>query len=127
MDIYTVTFFGHRKISHAYLVEERLNRTVSQLLQDKRYVDFLVGRNGEFDIMASAAIRRVQRTIRHDNSTLSLILPYPTAEYVNNQKYFDEYYDEVYYAPHHQRRTSSRLSASETIIWRIKPMRSYAV
>lgn len=95
MDIYTVTFLGHRNISKVKEVEEKLDHCIRCLLREKYYIDFLVGRNGEFDTMASAAIRRAKREARSDNSTHSLILPYLTAEYKNSKKYFEEYYDEI--------------------------------
>ena len=54
------------------MVEERLNGIVRKLLREKYYVDFLIGRNGEFDTMASAAIRRAKQTVGDHNSTLTL-------------------------------------------------------
>ena len=44
------------------------------------YIEFLVGRDGEFDQLVSSTIRRCKRTIRDDNSSLVLVLPYMTAE-----------------------------------------------
>ena len=45
--------------------------------------------------LASSAIRFAKRTLRDDNFCHTLILPYETAEYRNNQKDFLEYYDSV--------------------------------
>ena len=95
MDIYTVTFLGHRTINNMREVEERLDELIRKLLREKYYVDFLVGRNGEFDTMASAAIRRAKQAVGDHNSTFTLVLPYLTAEYKNSEKYFKEYYDEI--------------------------------
>ena len=61
----------------------------------KEYVEFLVGRNGEFDQLVSSTVRRVKRNFRDDNSALVLVLPYLTAEYENNHQSFHEYYDEI--------------------------------
>lgn len=95
MDIYTVSFFGHRQIEDFATVELRLENLIRELLAKKEYIEFLVGRNGEFDQMSASTVRRLRRTVRDDNSSLTLVLPYLTAEYTNNQKSFDEYYDSI--------------------------------
>ena len=95
MKIFTVSFFGHRKVSQVSLVEKRLEAVIQRLLTEEEYVEFLVGRSGEFDQLASSAVRRAKRTLREDNSALVLVLPYLTAEYRNNEENFYDYYDEV--------------------------------
>lgn len=65
------------------------------LPESKEYVEFLVGRNGEFDQLVSSTVRRVKRNYRDDNSALVLVLPYLSAEYEKNEEAFQEYYDEV--------------------------------
>lgn len=94
MIIITVAFFGHRKI-YEYGIETKLENIIADLMSAKEYVEFLVGRNGDFDRMASSAIRRAQRSIRNDNSIHILCLPYITAEYKNNVEDFENYYDEI--------------------------------
>ncbi len=59
------------------------------------YVEFIVGRDGEFDQLVSSTVRRCKREYRGDNSALVLVLPYLRAEYRNNQESFHNYYDEV--------------------------------
>lgn len=88
-------FFGHREIDNPLEVEEQLYDIVLHLLESKEYVEFLVGRNGEFDQLVSSTVRRVKRNYRDDNSALMLVLPYLTAEYENNHQSFHEYYDEI--------------------------------
>ena len=95
MDTYTVCFFGHREIDNPLEVEEQLYDIVLHLLESKEYVEFLVGRNGEFDQLVSSTVPRVKRNYRDDNSALMLVLPYLTAEYENNHQSFHEYYDEI--------------------------------
>ena len=95
MDTYTVCFFGHREIDNPLEVEEQLYDIVLHLLESKEYIEFLVGRNGEFDQLVSSTVRRVKRNYRDDNSALMLVLPYLTAEYENNHQSFHEYYDEI--------------------------------
>lgn len=95
LDIYTVTFFGHRYIDNPLKVEALLEEQIRKLINEKECVDFLVGRNGEFDQCASSTVLRVRKNVRDDNSALVLMLPYPTAEYLNNEEYFHDYYTDV--------------------------------
>ena len=95
LNIYTVSFFGHRYIDNPFLIEERLEEQIYKLLSEHEYVDFLVGRNGDFDQYVSSTVLRVRKRYRDDNSSLILMLPYPTAEYLNNEESFHNYYTEV--------------------------------
>lgn len=95
LDIYTVAFFGHRYIDDMFKVEELLEEQIRKLINEKEYVDFLVGRNGDFDQCVSSTVLRVRKNVRDDNSALVLVLPYPTAEYLNNEVYFHDYYTDV--------------------------------
>lgn len=61
MDIYTVAFFGHRYIDNPFRIEDRLEEEIRRLLSEHEYVDFLVGRDGEFDQFASSAVLRVRK------------------------------------------------------------------
>ena len=95
LKIYTVAFFGHRYIDNPFLIEERLEEQIYKLLSEHEYVDFLVGRNGDFDRCVSSTVLRVRKRYRDNNSSLILMLPYPTAEYLNNEESFHNYYTEV--------------------------------
>ena len=95
LDIFTVAFFGHREIDNPFKIEERLEEQIHKLLSEHEYVDFLVGRDGEFDQFASSAVLRVRKQYRDDNSSLILVLPYARAEYLNNEDSFHDYYSDV--------------------------------
>lgn len=95
MDTYTVSFFGHRVIEDPLLIEQRLEMLTRKLLKEKEYVEFLVGRDGDFDQLVSSAIHRAKRTVRSDNCSHVWVLPYATAEYLNHAEDYNEYYDEV--------------------------------
>ena len=95
LDIFTVAFFGHREIDNPFKIEERLEEQIHKLLSEHEYVDFLVGRDGEFDQFASSAVLRVRKQYRDDNSSLILVLPYAKAEYLNNEDSFHDYYSDV--------------------------------
>ena len=76
MKIFTVAFFGHRYIDNPFRIEDRLEEEIRRLISEHEYVDFLVGRDGEFDQFASSAVLRVRKQYRDDNSSLVLVLPY---------------------------------------------------
>ena len=95
MDIYTVSLFGHRHIEQGALVEERLESLLYDLITGKEYVEFLIGRDGEFDLLASSVIKRCIKKYGSGNTSLVLVLPYMRAEYRDNEAAFLAYYDEV--------------------------------
>ena len=95
MDTYTVSFFGHRHIDNPLAIDAALDVIIGALLQNKAYVEFLVGRNGEFDQLASSAIRRCKREIRDNNSAHVWVLPYVTADFRDFEDDYRAYYDEI--------------------------------
>ena len=95
LKIFTVAFFGHRYIDNPFKVEELIEEQIRKFINEKEYVDFIVGRNGEFDQCVSSTVLRVRKNYRDDNSSLVLMLPYPTVEYINNQNYFEDYYSDI--------------------------------
>ena len=95
MNIFTVTFFGHREIDRVAEVEKKLENLIHKLITEKEYVEFLVGRNGEFDQLVSSTVHRVRKRLDNSNSSLTLVLPYMTAEFRDNEESFYAYYDEI--------------------------------
>lgn len=95
MEIYTVSFFGHREVEGAAEIESRLERLLHDLITQKQYVEFLVGRDGEFDLLVASAIRRAVKQYGCGNTSLILVLPYMKAEYRDNEQSYLNYYDEV--------------------------------
>lgn len=95
MEIYTVSLFGHRELSDALEIERRLDKLIRELICTKDYVEFLVGRNGEFDTLVSSVIRRVMKDYDYGNASHILVLPYLTAEYISNSDSFRDYYSDV--------------------------------
>ena len=63
MKVFTASFFGHRQIDNVFVIEQRLQEIIQELLISKEYVEFLVGRNGEFDQLVVSTVRRCKRTI----------------------------------------------------------------
>ncbi len=99
LDTYTVSFFGHRQIENVSAIEKRLDEIIRPLLLEKEYVEFLVGQDGEFDLLAASTIKRLKRAVRDDNSVLVWVLPYSTAEYRDYEADYAAYYDEIEICP----------------------------
>ena len=95
MDIFTVSFFGHRMLENALEVEKHLEVLLRDLITQHEYVEFLIGRDGEFDLLAASAIRRAVRQYGYGNTALTLVLPYLRTEYRDNEQNYLQYYDEV--------------------------------
>ncbi|MBO4949641.1 MAG: hypothetical protein J6E38_01335 [Clostridia bacterium] len=95
LNIYTVSFFGHRDFSEHLRLELTLENMLKDILTQHEYVVFLVGRNGEFDQFVSSTIRKVKRDFCRSNSELVCVLPYETSEFKNNVESFLKYYDRV--------------------------------
>ena len=95
LETYTVSFFGHRQIENLFRLEDALEKIICRLLREKEYVEFLVGRDGDFDQLVSSTVKRCKRKVGDHNSALVWVLPYPTAEYLNNEEDFHSYYDEI--------------------------------
>lgn len=63
MDAYTIAFFGHRYIDNPFQIEERLDIIIERLIRENEYVEFLVGRNGDFDQYVSSTVCRAKKNI----------------------------------------------------------------
>ena len=100
MDTYTVSFFGHRQLDNASTVERMLEQIIRKLLCRPEYIEFLMGRDGDFDLLAASTVKRCQRAINEDNSALTWVLPYPAAELRNNIDAYQSYYDEIEICEH---------------------------
>ena len=93
MDTFRVSFWGHRKIDDIFFIEKSLEKMICTLLQQHTYVEFLVGREGEFDQLVSSTIPRCKRTVRNDNSAHIWVMPYVTVEYQENEESFQNHID----------------------------------
>ncbi len=125
LNIYTVSFFGHREVERFSYIDAQVFSLVRELIMTKEYVDFLIGRNGEFDQIVSSAINRVKRNCRDDNSSHILILPYDSAEYRENEASYRNYYDEIeiltspdtHYKAAIQRRNRAMVDRSDLVVF----------
>ena len=95
MQMLTVSFFGHRRVESFDVVGQQLDILVEDLIRNNEYVEFLVGRDGDFDQLAAAAVRRAKKSIFDGNSSLTWVQAYSSAEYAHDADAFDRYYDAV--------------------------------
>ncbi len=95
MVMYTVSFFGHREVDNASMAMERLEVIVRYLIRNREYTEFLVGRDGEFDILTSSVIRQITKAYDYEKSVHVLVLPYMRADFKDNEKSYLNYYDDV--------------------------------
>lgn len=95
LNIYTVSFFGHRDLPNMFALEDRLMSLLQELILSKEYIEFLVGRDGDFDQLCSSTIRTVIERYACGNTSHILVLPYARADYRDNKDSFEQYYDEV--------------------------------
>lgn len=89
MDFFTVALFGHREIEDLRSVDRLLLPVLKELVYNKRYITFLIGRNGEFDEYAASLIKKLQRESGKENSDLTLVLAYTVAKMEDYEKYYD--------------------------------------
>jgi len=91
--VYRIALIGHRQIYDVRRLEEELEAIVKDAIRKHDFVEFYLGRNGEFDLLAASVIKRVQKSTDRQNSSLILVLPY----HVKDEAYYAEYYDDLCY------------------------------
>ena len=79
--MYRVCFFGHRMIEDFALAEERTEALIQKLINEKEFVEFLIGRDGDYDQIAASCVRRVRRELQAENCALIRVMAYDRAEY----------------------------------------------
>ena len=60
MEMYLVSFIGHRVVDEHRQAADELDTVLSMLLEKHEYIEFYVGKNGEFDELAASAVRRLK-------------------------------------------------------------------
>jgi len=91
-EIYKVSFIGHRRVDDFYFVEKQLDNIIAELIRTKEYVEFYVGKNGDFDTMVASAVKRCQKRLGKEKNSLILVLPYTVAD----MEFLEDFYDEIW-------------------------------
>ena len=95
LDVFTVSFFGHRDVYYSKLLESRLDSIILKLIQEHEFVAFLTGYDGEFDRIVTSAVKRAKREYAQHRCDITWIMPYEKAEYAKNRQYYDDFFDYV--------------------------------
>ena len=95
LDVFTVSFFGHRDVYYSKLLEDRLDDIISNLIHEHKFVAFLTGYDGEFDRIATSAVKRAKREYAQHRCDITWIMPYEKADYIKNREYYDDFFDYV--------------------------------
>lgn len=93
MEVYRICFCGHRKIYGYKDLEERIENLVKKAIRKYDYVEFYLGRNGDFDILAASAVRRAQKSLGNENNSLILVQPYK----MRDDSFYINFFDEINY------------------------------
>ena len=94
-EVDTVSFFGHRYIENFRVAERKVEDLIYKLIQEHEYVECLVGRDGDFDQIATSAVLRTKHSYAEHRCDITWVMPYLKAEYTNNATDFENYYDYV--------------------------------
>ncbi len=88
------TFAGHREVYQSGIAA-RLEAEIERLLQTDNEFTFLTGGMGQFDDMASSAVRAAKRRHPEKRITLALVLAYLPKRLNTDKKYDRTYYDQI--------------------------------
>lgn len=91
----TVTFFGHRKIENFFETEKQVENIIYKLMQSETYIEFLVGKSGDFDQLVTSVIKRAKRNVGKDNNSLVLVLPYYSKHTPDYWHAYESFYDSI--------------------------------
>ena len=86
-----ICLFGHRNFDGYRVLDTRLSGLIKELIDEKGFIEFYIGRNGEFDVYSASIIKKIQKEIGETNTQLICVLPY------NNKdiEFYSNYYDDI--------------------------------
>ena len=104
-----VTFAGHRHITNFSETESKLSRVLERILYENEFVEFFVGINGDFDLIATTLIRSLMKKFGSEKCAVTLVLPYSSSKV----SYYEKAYDSVIipeelHGVHHKRVITER-------------------
>ncbi len=108
METYKITFIGHREFYHHRTLEEKLPKLLRQYLSSHEYVEFYIGRSGEFDIAVASIVKQLQKDLGTHNNRLILVLPYPVKNIDEHEKYYDKVLLPLPSTTHYKRAITAR-------------------
>lgn len=88
------TFAGHREVYQS-MIDEKIEKTIEELLQTDNEFIFFTGGMGEFDSKCASAVRAAKRKFPNLKISLALVLPYMSNRLNTDKAYYEYYYDEI--------------------------------
>lgn len=72
-------------------LKPKLSVILNRIMDTRTYIDFYIGRNGEFNEFAASVIKRLKKEREMSYNILILVLLYT----VKDMEYYEKYYDEM--------------------------------
>lgn len=91
MKPYKIALFGSRRIENNLSLRNDLKILLRFWFSKKSHLQFYIGRNGDFDILAASIVQQLKKEYAHVLCDLILVLPYT----VKDIEYYAEYYDQI--------------------------------
>jgi len=88
------TFAGHREVYQS-MIDEKIEKTIEELLQTDNEFIFFTGGIGEFDSKCASAVRAAKLKFPNLKISLALVLPYMSNRLNTDKAYYEYYYDEI--------------------------------
>lgn len=129
MYVKTVAFFGHRIVDDYFEIERQVEKLVRSFMYDGEYVEFLVGRSGQFDELVTSVVRRIKDEMGDEYSSLVLILPYVTTQSGSYWKELERFYDiievceessQAHYKSAYGVRNRKMIDRADTVVFYVK-------
>ena len=86
-----ICLFGHRNFDGYRVLDTRLFGLIKELIDENGFIEFYIGRNGEFDVYSASIIKKIQKEIGENNTELICVLPY----YNKDIEFYANYYDDI--------------------------------
>lgn len=118
MDTYTVSLFGHRYIDNLFAVEQELEKVIRGLLLHRpEFTRVFNRRQRGFRHLGGLCYKKGVDGVGADNSTMTLVLAYTTAELRENENARLDYYGEIEVCELAAKATSEDRCKSAAEIW----------
>lgn len=88
------TFAGHREVYQS-MIDEKIEKTIEDLLQTDNEFIFFTGGMGDFDSKCASAVRAAKFKFPNLKISLALVLPYMSNRLNTDKAYYEYYYDEI--------------------------------
>lgn len=92
-DVYTVSFFGNKKIYDPRGEDTKLFYIITKLLNNKERVRFLLVRDGMFEEIVDSSLTALKKDCGYKNYSIKWVKPSKESEYIGNAESLESYQD----------------------------------